>query len=52
MRYGGLNATDAAGRTLPVELLLRGTTILLQVNDAGRALPGHGRPVPAAGVRN
>ena len=39
LRYGGLSATDATRRLLPVRLGLAGTTLLLRVNDSHARYP-------------
>ncbi len=39
LRYGGLVATDAAGRRLPSRLAVSGGRILLEVNAAGARFP-------------
>ena len=39
LRYGALSAHDATGRTLPVQLVLHGNTLLLRVNDRGARYP-------------
>ncbi len=39
LRYGGLNAIDAAGRSLPSQLRLEGRTLLLRVDDANATFP-------------
>ncbi len=39
LRYGGLSATDAGGRRLPVALELRGGRILVRVWDRGARYP-------------
>ena len=39
LRYGGLSAIDAAGRSLPVKLSLRGRAVLLRVDDSGARYP-------------
>ena len=38
-RYGGLVATDAAGRRLPAMLVLHGRSLLLRVDDRGATYP-------------
>ncbi len=39
LRYGGVSAIDAAGRSLPVRLDLRGRTLLLRVDDRNARYP-------------
>lgn len=39
LRYTGLSAQDAAGRQLPSWIELRGSQLLLQINDAGARYP-------------
>ncbi len=39
LRYGALSATDASGRSLPARLRLVGSSLLLQVRDAGARYP-------------
>ena len=39
IRYGGLAVWDATGRELPARLLLRGSTVLVRVEDAGARYP-------------
>ena len=39
LRYGGLEATDARGRVLPVALTIRGSRLLISVTDAHAMYP-------------
>jgi hypothetical protein len=39
LRYGGLQVLDAAGRTLPASLVLRGRSLLVRVSDEGAHYP-------------
>jgi len=39
LRYSGLSTTDATGKELPSWLELKGTTLLLRVNDKGAIYP-------------
>lgn len=39
LRYGGLRATDAAGRPLPAHLEVEGSRLLLVIADAGASYP-------------
>jgi hypothetical protein len=39
LRYGNLSAVDAGGRTLPVQLLLAGDRLELQIDDRGARYP-------------
>ena len=39
LRYGGLSASDATGKTLPSWMEVRGTELRLRVNDAGAVYP-------------
>jgi IPT/TIG domain/FG-GAP repeat len=39
LRYGGLSATDARGRHLPVSMRLRGGQLLVHVSDRGARYP-------------
>ncbi len=39
LRYGGLSAVDATGRSLPARLELHDATLLLRVDDAGARYP-------------
>ena len=39
VRYGGLSAVDAQGRSMPARIELRGSAVLLRVDDAHAAYP-------------
>jgi hypothetical protein len=39
LRYGGLQATDATGQSLPAWLVLQGSTLSIRIEDAGAAYP-------------